>query len=474
MLTLVFVQTLYLCIKYTVGIQDETALFLDELGETLLVFLLDLAQLFQNSLVISENVQLFQLAAVLQETVADLVTQQLGQTRVGLIQPSPVCDTVGDVLELVRGVQIFFVEYAVLDDLRVQLGNAVDAVRCHNAQGSHVDLVVLDNGHPCGSCAVAAVALHQTCAVAVVDLHDDLEDSRHDLFYQVYIPLFQCLSHYGVVGISEGVGDDVPCTIPGIAAVVQQDTHQFRNCQSRVGVVDVDGNLFVQVFQCAVYVHVVVYDITDGCGAQEILLAQTQGLALQVVVVRVQHLGDRICHGVPGQCLFIVALVEFLHVKAGCLCLPQTQGRNAGAAIAGDIHIIRDGDNSVVVDMGDVVVRILPVFLDIALEVYFDRLVRLRIQPDAAARQPVVRFLGLPAVLQDLLEDTVLIADGVTGCRDLLGCHSVQIAGSQTAQTAVAQTCVRLALKDVVQVDVIVLQDGTNIVCQLQVVQGGL
>ena len=50
MLTLVFVQTLYLCIKYTVGIQDETALFLDELGETLLVFLLDLAQLFQNSL----------------------------------------------------------------------------------------------------------------------------------------------------------------------------------------------------------------------------------------------------------------------------------------------------------------------------------------------------------------------------------------------------------------------------------------
>ena len=124
--------------------------------------------------------------------------------------------------------------------------------------------------------------------------------------------------------------------------------------------------------------------------------------------------------------------------------------------------------------MGDVVVRILPVFLDIALEVYFDRLVRLRIQPDAAARQPVVRFLGLPAVLQDLLEDTVLIADGVTGCRDLLGCHSVQIAGSQTAQTAVAQTCVRLALKDVVQVDVIVLQDGTNIVCQLQVVQGGL
>ena len=102
MLTLVFVQTLYLCIKYTVGIQDETALFLDELGETLLVFLLDLAQLFQNSLVISENVQLFQLAAVLQETVADLVTQQLGQTRVGLIQPSPVCDTVGDVLELVR------------------------------------------------------------------------------------------------------------------------------------------------------------------------------------------------------------------------------------------------------------------------------------------------------------------------------------------------------------------------------------
>ena len=161
----------------------------------------------------AKNVQLLQLAAVFQEAVADLVTQQLSQTRIGLIQPSPVCDTVGDILELVRRIQIFFVEYAVLDDLRVQLGNAVDTVRSHDAQGSHVDLVVLDNRHAGGLCTVAAVAFHQTGTVAVVDLHDDLEDTRHDLLDQIHVPLFQSLCHNGVVGVGKGVGDDVPCTI---------------------------------------------------------------------------------------------------------------------------------------------------------------------------------------------------------------------------------------------------------------------
>ena len=77
-LPLVFVQTLYLSIENAVGIQNQTALFLDILGETLLVFLLDFPQPFQNGLVVCENVQLFQLAAVFQEAVADLVTQQLG------------------------------------------------------------------------------------------------------------------------------------------------------------------------------------------------------------------------------------------------------------------------------------------------------------------------------------------------------------------------------------------------------------
>lgn len=75
---LVFVQTLYLSIENAVGVQNQTALFLDILGETALVFLLDLPRLFQNGLVVCENVQLLQLSAVFQEAVADLVTRQPG------------------------------------------------------------------------------------------------------------------------------------------------------------------------------------------------------------------------------------------------------------------------------------------------------------------------------------------------------------------------------------------------------------
>ena len=114
------------------------------------------------------------------------------------------------------------------------------------------------------------------CTFPVVDLYDDLEDSRHDLLYQVYIPLFQCFCHNGVVGVSKGVCYNVPCALPGIAAVIQQHTHQFRNCHGGVSIIDMDGNLFVEIFQGAVYIHMMVYDIADCCGAEEVLLTQTQ------------------------------------------------------------------------------------------------------------------------------------------------------------------------------------------------------
>lgn len=74
----------------------------------------------------------------------------------------------------------------------------------------------------------------------------------------------QSLCHNRVVGISEYIGDDMPSQFPRIAAVIQQYTHQFWNRQSRVGVVDVDGNFFVEIFQRAIDVHMVVDNIANS------------------------------------------------------------------------------------------------------------------------------------------------------------------------------------------------------------------
>ena len=69
-------------------------------------------------------------------------------------------------------------------------------------------------------------------------------------------------------------------------------------------------------------------------------------------------------------------------------------------------------------------------------------------QPYLAAGQPVIGQLGLGAVHQLLLKDAVLVQDGVAGAVVTIGGHAIQVAGSQAAQAAIAETWVRLAGKE--------------------------
>ena len=73
----------------------------------------------------------------------------------------------------------------------------------------------------------------------------------------------------------------------------------------------------------------------------------------------------------------------------------------------------------------------------------FASLVFTRDEPNVAHFQPVVREFHLPAVDDFLFEDPEFVTDGVTGSRNAHGAHRVHVAGSQTAQAAVAKPCVR-------------------------------
>ena len=162
-----------------------------------------------------------------------------------------------------------------------------------------------------------AKALHKLFAVTAVDLADNVEDTGSDLADKVNVPLLQSFSHNGVVGVSKGVGNDVPALVPAVAAVIEENTHKLGDSKSGVSIVDVDSNLLVEVLQCAVYVHVAHYDIADGSGAHEVLLAQTQDLALDVVIVGVQDLGDQLRVGVLAHRGVVVAQREAGHIKIG-------------------------------------------------------------------------------------------------------------------------------------------------------------
>ena len=193
-----------------------------------------------------------------------------------------------------------------------------------------------------------------------------------------------------------------------------------------------------------------------------------------MVIVGVEHLGDSLSNGVLTESLCIVALVEHLHIKGGSYSLPESEDGNALAVIAGNIHIIRLGNNSAVVYIGNVVILLIPVFLKLAVEVDFDGLVSLGNEPALAAWEPVVGKLCLPAVLDLLLEDTVLVADGVAHCGIAVGCKTVKVAGSKSAETAVSETCIRLIIVDTLDVNVPLFEDILNHIVYFQIVKACL
>ena len=116
MLSLVFVETLYLYVEDAVCVEDDVVL-LDILCEFLLGKLLYSKELVEDFLVILELAEIFKLCAVLDELCADSVLEELCERRIGLIQPASVSDTVGNVLEFFRSILIFIVEYRLLDNL---------------------------------------------------------------------------------------------------------------------------------------------------------------------------------------------------------------------------------------------------------------------------------------------------------------------------------------------------------------------
>ena len=181
-----------------------------------------------------------------------------------------------------------------------------------------------------------------------------------------------------------------------------------------------------------------------------------------MVIVGVKNLGDSLSNSVLAESLFIVALVEHIHIKGRGLCLPQTENGNALAVVAGNIHIIRNGNNCAVIYIRDVVILLIPVFLKLAVKVNFDGLVLFGNEPCLAAGKPVIGKLCLPAVLDLLLEDTVLIADRIAHSGICVCCKTVKVAGSKTSQTAVSETCIRLVLIDHIKVNVPALENILN------------
>ena len=456
LLTLVLVDTLDLNVKEGRGVDIDTGGLLDMLGKADLVGILDLGPLLTEVLVILVMLNLGQLSQVLEEVLATgLAGDELGEARVGLVEPSAGSDTVGHVGELVGAEDLDEVlEDGGLDEIGVQLSNTVDLVRTNNSQVSHADhlgLGLLDDGDAGKHITILGELALDALEEEQVDVVDKLEVAGQEMLEQGDGPLLESLGKDGVVGVTESAGDDVPSLLPVKALEINEDTLELDNSQSRVGVVELDSNLVRELLPWALGLLETADDVVEGSGNPEVLLLQTKLLSAVKVVVGVKHSADGLSTLLISNRVLVVTAIELLEVElsAGSLAGPESQvvGRRSGVTGNGDI--VGDGlDDLAALPGSDGLAVVIGALGDMAVELDIDGDIVAGKLPGVEV-EPVVWHLDLVAVDDLLLEDTVAVPEAVTPGRVVEGSQTVEEAGSETAETTVSESSIVLLLDDI-------------------------
>ncbi len=238
-----------------------------------------------------------------------------------------------------------------------------------------------------------------------------------------------------------------------------------------MGVVKVYGRQLRQVVQVAVGKEVPSYNILHRGGNQEILLGKAQKLALGVVVLGIEDLGDDVGHGLLLHCPHIVAAAEEVHVELVVLRLPYPKQAYAPAVLAGHVKVIGHGGDGGIVLMLHGVVLLVPLLLDMSVKVHLHGVVGHRLHPYRPPRQPEVRQLRLPAVHQLLLEKAVFVPQRVAHGRIPLGGKAVQETGRKPPQAPVAKARVGLLVIEVAELYAKLRQSLPHIVLKAQVIE---
>ena len=261
-------------------------------------------------------------------------------------------------------------------------------------------------------------------------------------------PLLQRLGQQRVVRVGERPPRQVPRLVPAETRLVEEDPHQLGDRERRVGVVELDGDLFGKRLQSALLLPEAADDVGQRAGDEEVLLDEAQPLPVRRRVVGIEDARERLGRQRLGERADEVAAAELLEVEVvGGRRGPETQRVDRLAAVADDGPVVGDADSRTRGPSGITLQAPAPCISNGAVELDLHLLVRAGDLPGVGPAEPVVRLLALPAVLDRLAEDAVLVAQPVAHGRDLHRRQRVEEAGGQAPEPAVAEAGVRLLLE---------------------------
>jgi hypothetical protein len=125
-LALVLVEALDLHVEERIRIDGHAELALDELGERLLVAALHRGEARAEGGIVDVLLEALEALEIGDPLVADALGDERGEARVAGLEPAPRGDAVGLVVEALRPELVEVAEQVALDELGVELGDAVD------------------------------------------------------------------------------------------------------------------------------------------------------------------------------------------------------------------------------------------------------------------------------------------------------------------------------------------------------------
>lgn len=208
LLALILVDTLNLHVKQGRWVDNHARSVLDVLRQAHLVGVLDLCPLLAELLIVDMLLQLTQERQVLEELIpAALGGDELGESRVSLVQPATGCDSVCYVCEFVGPVDCNKVlEDGGLDEVGVKLCHAVDLVGADDGEerhAHHLGLGFFNDGYAAEDVSVVGEGLLHGLQEIQVDVVDDLEVAREQVLDEADGPFLKSFREDRMIGISK-------------------------------------------------------------------------------------------------------------------------------------------------------------------------------------------------------------------------------------------------------------------------------
>mmetsp|Transcript_13500 Transcript_13500/g.35937 ORF Transcript_13500/g.35937 Transcript_13500/m.35937 type:complete len:419 (-) Transcript_13500:13-1269(-) len=244
-----------------------------------------------------------------------------------------------------------------------------------------------------------------------------------------------------MVGVGEHLASGFPRGGPSEAVLVHEEAHELDDGDGGVGVVELDGDLGVELGERAVLLEEAADGVLEGGAHEEVLLLEAELLARVGGIVGIEHGRDLLGLLLGGDGGVVVALGEGVEVELlGRLGVPQAQVECVVGVIAGDRGVVRDGLD----DLAPCPLPALAVVLKVTEEADGIGDVETLDLPRVAVDEPVVGDLNLVEILDLLLEHAILVADAVAPAREVESGEGIHEAGSETAEAAISEAGIAL------------------------------